>query len=312
MMLYLLQIFGGLVLAGVGGEIFLKGAIGISHWLRIPSAIIGLTIAAFATSSPELSVGVMSALAKTPELSLGDVLGSNVVNLALILGIAAVISPTPIGQAGVRRDIPFALAQPILLALLSYDGQISAFDGVILLGSFLFWLWLVVQEARAHREQATPLEPTQIGRTRNTLLLIIGLGMLLGAGKLIVLGAEGIGVSLGLSPLFIGATMVAFGTSVPELATTVISKLRGHADIGLGTVLGSNIFNGLFIVAVASIINPITVSWRPVLVGVGFGLLATLAVIPYRGNILGRNRGVMLLSIYVAYVFLLIACRIRP
>ena len=310
MYIYLLEIIAGLVLAGVGGEIFLKGSVGTARRLRIPSVIVGLTIAAFATSSPELSVGIMSALAATPELSFGDVIGSNVVNLALVLGIAAVMSPTPVGQAGVRRDIPAAVAQPVVLALLSLDRRISTWDGIVLLGLFCVWLWFVLREALAHRVSAPPAAPDRTGGLKNILYIAVGLALLLSAGECIVLGAKGLGAALGLSPLFIGATMVAVGTSVPELATTVISKLRGHADIGLGTVLGSNIFNGLCIVGVVAIIHPIHVNRAPVLFGLGFGLLATLAVIPWRGNVLSRFRGVVLLSIYAAYLFLLISFRV--
>lgn len=297
-----LEIILGLILAGIGGEIFLKGAVGCSLSLRISPAIVGLTIAAFATSSPELSVAISSAIQGTPEISLGDAIGSNVVNIALVMGIACLISPTEVGLSGIKRDIPFAFIAPTLLALLGYDGEISRIDGAILLGAFGLWLSLIVEEARILRSMKLDSGLLTPKGSKNIVFLVAGLFLLVAAGKFIVSGGQGIGESMGIEPFIIGATLVAIGTSIPELATTILSKIRGHSDIGLGTVLGSNIFNGLFIISVAALIHPIKVASMPVLIGVGFGFFSVLAVLPTKTRILGRLRGVFLLSIYVGYI----------
>lgn len=299
-----LEIILGLILAGIGGEIFLKGAVGCSLSLRISPAIVGLTIAAFATSSPELSVAISSAIQGAPEISLGDAIGSNIVNIALIMGIACLISPTEIGLSGVKRDIPFAFIAPTLLALLGYDGEISRIDGVILLGAFGLWLSLIIEEAKILRSMNLDSGLVTSKGSKNIAFLVAGLLLLVAAGKFIVSGGQSIGESLGIDPFIIGATLVAIGTSIPELATTILSKIRGHSDIGLGTVLGSNIFNGLFIISIAALIHPISVATMPVLIGLGFGLLSVLAVLPFKTKILGRLRGVILLLIYIGYISL--------
>jgi cation:H+ antiporter len=301
-MLEIIEILLGLVLAGIGGEIFLKGAVGFSLTLRISPAIVGLTIAAFATSSPELSVAILSALDGTPELSLGDAVGSNIVNIALIMGIACIISPTTVGLSGTKRDIPFAFIAPILLALIGYDGEISRIDGLILLGTFGVWLWLVIEEGRTLRAMKLDSGLKSSKGNKNIVQLIAGLCLLIAAGKFIVTGGTGIGERLGIEPFLIGATLVAIGTSIPELATTILSKIRGHSDIGLGTVLGSNIFNGLFVVALAALIHPIQVTVVPILIGLAFGILSVIAILPTKKKILGRKRGALLLCVYLTYL----------
>lgn len=291
----------GIVCAGAGGELFVRGAVGLAHWLRIPPGIIGVTVAAFATSSPELSVAVSSALAGRPQIALGDALGSNVVNIALILGLALAISGMQASRDSLRRDFPVALAIPVVTAVLFLDGVLSRIDGLVMLGLFCAWLVAAAMEARRQRSAVERV----LGEGRHWLVVlscVAGLAFLVGAGVLIVAGARGIAVAFGIDEFIVGATLVAVGTSAPELATAIIARLRGHDEIGLGTLLGSNIFNGLFIVAVAAVIHPIVVDWRDILVALAFGL-ATLAVtFPARSGYIGRARGALLLGLYAAYV----------
>lgn len=291
----------GIVCAGAGGELFVRGAVGLAHWLRIPPGIIGVTVAAFATSSPELSVSVSAALAGRPQIALGDALGSNVVNIALILGLALAISGMQASRDSLRRDFPVALAIPALTAVLFLDGVLSRIDGVLMLGLFCAWLVAAALEARRQRSAVERV----LGEGRHWLVVIscvAGLAFLVGAGVLIVAGARGIAVAFGIDEFIVGATLVAVGTSAPELATAIIARLRGHDEIGLGTLLGSNIFNGLFIVAVAAVIHPIVVDWREILVALAFGLAALAVTFPARSGYIGRGRGALLLALYAAYV----------
>lgn len=291
----------GVICAGIGGELFVRGAVGLAHWARISPGIIGATVAAFATSSPELSVSVNAALAGKPQIALGDALGSNVVNVALILGLALVISGIQSPRDSVKRDFSVALLIPIITGVLFLDGELSRFDGFLMLGMFFAWLVAAIIEARKQRSAAEEV----LGEHRGWLVVlscVVGLAFLVAAGNLIVAGARGIAIAFGIDEFIIGAAIVAVGTSVPELATTVIAKLRGHDEVGLGTILGSNIFNGIFIVAVAAIIHPITVAWREVAITLVFGLVALVFTYPTRTGFIERRRGVLLLVLYAAYL----------
>lgn len=291
----------GIVCAGVGGELFVRGAIGLAHWARISPGIIGATVAAFATSSPELSVAINSALAGKPQISLGDALGSNVVNVALILGLALVISGIQSPRDSVKRDFPVGLLIPIITGVLFLDGELSRIDGVLMLSMFLAWLVAATLEARRQRSAAEKI----LGEHRVWLIVLsslAGLALLVAAGNLIVGGAKGIAIAFGIDEFTVGATIVAIGTSVPELATTIIAKLRGHDEVGLGTILGSNIFNGIFIVAVAAVIHPITAAWREIAIALVFGLVALVFTYPTRAGFIERRRGVLLLVLYAAYL----------
>jgi cation:H+ antiporter len=300
-----LALLGGIVCAGLGGELFVRAAVGLGRALRISAGVIGATIAAFATSSPELSVAFNSALEKQPQIALGDALGSNVVNIALILGLALVISPIQSPRASVRRDFPVALGVPLITAVLALDGTLSRIDGVLLLSAFVAWMVAVIVQAQ--RERRVPNDAETLAAWRPMIQGVVGLLLLLVAGWLIVNGARGIAESFGISQFIVGATIVAVGTSVPELATAVIAKVRGHDEVSLGMLLGSNIFNGLWIVAVAAIIFPIVLDWREVALALAYGVLVMIAAFPPRHGLLGRGRGLVLLALYATYVAAVLA-----
>jgi cation:H+ antiporter len=298
----------GVLCAGLGGELFVRGSVGIAQWLRIAPGIIGATIAAFSTSSPELSVSINAAVAGKPQIALGDALGSNVVNVALILGLALVLSGIRSSRQAVRRDFSVAVLVPILIGILLIDGVLSRVDGVLMLCAFLAWLMTAVLQARKQRS-AAPEVPSGARQWISILWCCLGMPLLVGAGVLIVTGAKGIAASLGLDPFVIGATIVAVGTSAPELATTLVAKVRGHDEIGLGNILGSNIFNGLFVIALAATIRPIVVDWRETTTALAFGLAALLLVLPRRDGMIPRRRGVLLLVLYGAYVAAVVVLR---
>lgn len=297
---YVALVFG-VVCAAIGGELFVRGSVGLASWARISPGIVGATVAAFATSSPELSVSISSAVAGKPQIALGDALGSNVVNVALILGAALAISGIQSTDAGLKRDFPVALLVPVITGVLLLDGELSRLDGGLMLCAFIAWLIATTVEARRQRSAAEQiLGAHRLGRA--VAYCVLGLISLSAAGYFIVSGARSIATQFGIGEFVVGATVVAIGTSVPELATAIVAKVRGHDEVGLGTILGSNIFNGLFIVAVAATIHPIVVDWRAVFVALIFGLVALACSYPQRNGFIERRRGFFLLTIYVIYV----------
>ena len=296
----------GVACAAIGGEFFVNGAVGLARWARVSPGIVAVTVAAFATSSPELSVSVNSALAGTPEIALGDALGSNVVNVALILGLALAIAGIRSPRDALRRDFPVALAVPLATVVLAADGEVSRLDGLGLFLGFLAWLVAAVHEAWRQR-RAAMVDAAGEGHARTVLSAAVGLALLIIAGMLIVDGARSIARSYGLDEFVIGATIVAVGTSVPELATTIMAKLRGHDEVGLGTILGSNLFNGLFIVSVAAMIHPIPTQTNDVFIALAFGMVAVALTLPVRDGRIGRQRGLLLLVLYVGYLATLLA-----
>ena len=291
----------GVACAGIGGELFVRGAVGLAQWARISPGIIGATVAAFATSSPELSVSMNSALAGEPQIGLGDALGSNVVNVALILALALVISGIQSPRDSVKRDFPVALLIPVITGVLFLDGELSRFDGLLMLSMFFVWLVAAIIEARKQRNIAAKILGEHRG-WRIVLSCVVGLAFLSAAGNFIVAGARGIAIAFGMDEFVIGTTIVAVGTSVPELATTVVAKLRGHDEVGLGTILGSNIFNGILVVAVAAVIHPIAVAWREVAITLVFGVVTLVVAYPSRTGFIERRRGLLLLVLYAAYL----------
>lgn len=298
-----LTLLAAIPLAALGGSGFLKGMLGAAALLRLPNMLVATTLAAFATSSPEMAVSSMAALSGKPGIGLGDALGSNVVNVGLILGIALLFSPLKARFGESKRDFLLALAVPVLTLLLAIDGTLSRQDGILLLALFATWMTLVTRQAIAHRRDTPVNSEQEIGAARAWLLLLAGLFSLILAGRLFVSGASGIATSLGLHPYIIGATLVAVGTSLPELVTVLLSRFRGHDDVGLGTLLGSNLFNGLAVVGVAVTIHPIRAPLSEVGVAVVFGVLTVLLVVSRSGTI-PRIRGLLLIAAYGIFIFM--------
>lgn len=299
----LLAVLAAIPVAALGGATFLKGVLGVAEWLRLPKMLVATTFAAFATSSPEMAVSSMAAASGKPGIGLGDALGSNVVNLGLILGIALFFGPLAASFHEFKRDFVVALVVPALTLLLALDGELSRADGLLLIALFALWMALVVRQAITHRRTAPITTDVPAGATNSGLLLLVGLAALIAAGRLFVTGASGIASAMGVHPYVIGATLVAIGTSLPELVTVVLSRLRGHDDVGLGTLLGSNLFNGLAVVGTAATIQPIRAPLGELAVAATFGMVAVLLALP-RGSMISRMRGLTLLAAYVSFAFM--------
>lgn len=299
----LLALFAAIPVAALGGAAFLKGVLGVAAWLRLPRLLVATTLAAFATSSPEMAVSSLAALSGTPEIGLGDALGSNVVNVGLILGLALLFGSLATRADEIRRDFVLALMVPALTLVLALDGTLSRTDGALLLTLFALWLTLVARQVIVHRRETSADTGAPASPLHAWMFLFVGLAALILAGRLFVTGASGIAVTLGVPPYLIGVTLVAVGTSLPELVTVLFSRLRGHDDVGLGTLLGSNLFNGLAIVGVAATIHPIRAPLGEVAVALVLGALTVLLMLPSAGAI-PRLRGLALLAAYAAFVFL--------
>jgi cation:H+ antiporter len=246
-------------------------------------------------------VSSLAAWEGKPEIGFGNVLGSNVLNISLTLGLVLLFGALSARFADMRRDYLLALAAPVLTLIFALDGTISNVEGLLLLMLFVLWMGLTVRQAMVHR-RATVAEEADSGSPLNAMLFMaVGLVCLILAGHLFVTGASGIAKALGVNAFVIGALVVAIGTTLPELVTTLLARWRGHHDVGLGLLIGSNLFNGLAIVGVAASIHPIHAPINEVAIALVFGALSILLILP-RAGVIPRWRGMALLATYAGFV----------
>lgn len=305
-MFILLSILGGFLILTLGAEALVRGASQIALRLGLTPLIIGLTIVAFGTSAPELAVSVKSAIAGNSGIALGNVIGSNIANIGLILGITALIRPIKIESQMVRRDIPIMIAASLLFWSLLLDGGLSFWDGAIL--SVLLVAYLTFSYFTAEKQTDDDVEDTKQNPMLSVLFIIIGISMLVGGGILFVDGAVALAKSFGISEVIIGLTIVAIGTSMPELVTSIVAALKGQSDIAIGNVVGSNLFNILGILGVTALIHPIVgseISNLDWLSMIAFAII--LLPFAYTGLRIGRREAALLVLGYVVYIGYLVA-----
>jgi cation:H+ antiporter len=303
----MLQVLLGAALLFVGGESLVTGASRLALRLGISALAVGLTVVAFGTSMPELFVSLEAALNDQDDVALGNVVGSNICNIALILGLSALVKPVAINTRVVKLDMPVLILASAWLLYAMLDHGVSRFEGAVcvlaLLGYLAFNLKEAGKESSGEIETVDSDSAPKGSRRRNLAFIVFGLGALaLGADKFID-GSVSMAQVLGLSPAFIGLTIVAVGTSLPELAVTVIAASRGEGDIAVGNVVGSNIFNILAILGITALIRPLErggILWQDLAVMAGM----TVALIPLllMGSHLTRVRGGLLLASYFAYL----------
>ena len=305
----LLLILGGLALLVVGGDFLVRGAVALALRLGIAPVIVGLTVLAFGTSAPELIVSVAAALGGQPGIALGNVVGSNIANVLLILGATAVIAPVLSSDAELKRSWLWAVGAELLLIALCFAGPLMWWHGAILLAALAVLLSGQLRRARQGKGDAPELEVGAADPRKIALWLVIGLVALPIGAKILVAGASDIARSFGISEAVIGLTLVAIGTSLPELAASLASALRGRADMALGNVIGSNIFNILAIMGITAFFGPLPVPAEMLRVDLWFMLATTLLVGPFliRHIAIGRLTGTALLSVYAAYTLWLLA-----
>lgn len=308
---------GGLLL--VGAESLVRGAAKLAGLLGISPLIIGLTIVAYGTSAPELAVSVQSTLAAQGDIALGNVIGSNIFNVLVILGLSSLVAPLPVAQQLIRLDVPIMVGISGLLLLFSLDRVLQPSDGIIfLLGSVVYTLFLVYQSRKETDAKVQSEYDREYGSTPvsgltwmiNLVYMAFGLVALVGGSRLFINGAVSIAQALGVSQLVIGLTIVAAGTSLPELATSAVATLRGERDIAVGNVVGSNIFNILTVLGVASVVsgsgipipNAVLNFDLPVMVAVSVACLPIFLT----GNVISRWEGGLFSGYYVAYTAFLI------
>ncbi len=304
MLVYVLFV-AGLVLLVAGGDALVRGAVALAERFRISPLVIGLTIVGFGTSAPELMVSVQAALGGQPGIAIGNVVGSNTANILLILGLSAAIGPIVAQFAGVRRDLLWMLGAAFVLVPMFWDGMVGRIEGAILFAGILAYIIICLRQAG--NEPAAEHPPMALWKAAG--LILIGLVALVLGARLLVDSATEIARAVGISEAVIGLTIVAVGTSLPELATSVIAALKGQREIALGNVIGSNIFNVLSILGLTALIAPIPVEARflsidvPVMIAVSLGLAALIA---WRHGI-GRAAGIAMLLLYGGYVAALAA-----
>lgn len=289
------------ILAGIGGEMFVRAVVGTAARWRLSELLVAMTIAACATSAPELTVAIMASADGHSALAMGDALGSNVTNILLILGAGLMFGRMAASMADIRWHLAAVVAAPVATVGLVADGELSRWDGGTLLLGFAAWLVLTMASTRRGRAAATAAAAQQQRPLLLMAMLVAGTAILAGAGQMFAHGGRALAQLFDFPEAIVGATVVALGTSMPELMTTLVARWRGHHDVGLGTLLGSNLFNGLAILGTAALISPVRPPLAPVWGMLVFGVLAVGLAVPRRGG-LSRPRGMAMLACYGLYV----------
>lgn len=300
--------FFGLALLFFGGELLVRGASGLALRFGLSPLAVGLTVVAFGTSAPELLVSIDAALSGANDISVGNVVGSNIANIALILGIAALLRPMNVESRVLGVDVPVMLGGSLLLILVLAGGLVTRIEGGVLASGLLLYLFLTVRHARGESASAAALEalPAVIpsGGARLGGFIVVGLGMLFVGAHLLVGSAVELATRLGVSQAAIGLTVVAVGTSLPELATTIVASVKRQGDIAIGNVVGSNTFNILGVLGLTAVVRPLQlgdIGWIDL--GVMLGLSVLLGAFLLNRLHVSRAHGVFLLLVFVLYTY---------
>lgn len=298
-MVYFLLLIGFFLLIK-GADIFVDGSSSIAGVLRVPSVIIGLTIVAMGTSAPEAAVSINAGLVGNNDISLGNIVGSNIFNLLMVIGICAVISSAASHKDILKRDLWWNIGVTMLLYLLIFDGCISRTDGLILLAAFILYIGLTIHSALKNRVEAAA--QTFMPLPKSFIYITFGLAAIVFGGDLVVDNASLIAKNLGMSDTLVGLTIVAVGTSLPELVTSVTASRKGDSGIALGNAVGSCLFNILFILGMTSVITPIHAA-RELIVDTAILMAAAILILiaAKTGRKTSRLEGIVCVSAYIAY-----------
>lgn len=319
-------LIAGLVLLVVGAEVLVRGAAKLAAQFGIPPLVIGLTVVAFGTSAPETAVSVQSAWNGSGDLAIGNVIGSNIANVLLILGLTALVAPLIVSRQLIRLDVPIMIGASLVVYALAWDGALSRLDGALLFAAVLTYTGFLIYSARKDsggeddvfaKEFGLDEKPKPYAWIINLGLIIAGLGLLVLGSNFLVEGAVTLARALGLSELVIGLTVIAIGTSLPELATSIIAAFKGERDIAVGNIVGSNIFNLLLVLGLASLVAPATISVSPNALAFDFPVMIAVAVaclpIFFTGFRINRWEGALFLAYYMAYTgYLVLFATGRP
>ena len=301
----------GFVLLVKGADFFVEGASSIASKLKVPSLIIGLTVVSMGTSAPEAAVSITSSVQAITQsnpmlnsIALGNIVGSNIFNFLMVVGISSVILPILTDKEILMRDMPINLGVTAVLLVMLLDGKLGRFESIILLVLFAAYIFMLIRSAMKNRTEAEELKVH--GWAKSIIFLVVGLAGVIGGGQLVVNGAKTIAAQLGMSETLIGLTVVAIGTSLPELVTSVVAAKKGNSGIAMGNVVGSNIFNILFILGMAGSIAPISlaaVAAKEFIIDTIFliGICVVMWFFAFSKKKTGRIEGAACIAIYVAY-----------
>lgn len=296
---YILLIIG-FVLLIKGADFFVDGASSVAAKLKVPSLIIGLTVVSIGTSLPEAAVSISASLGGVNGISLGNVIGSNIFNLLMVVGISSIILPILTDRAILTRDMPFNLGITVVLCFMLLDSHLSRVEAVILLLLLAVYLFILIRSALKNREEGE--ETKVLTWFKSILFIVLGAAAIIGGGQLVVDSAKTIAASLGMSDTLIGLTVVALGTSLPELVTSIVAARKGDSGIAMGNVIGSCIFNILFILGVAGVISPMTADSAFLIdTGILIGICLVMLLFAFTKRKTDRLEGAACVLIYVAY-----------
>lgn len=308
-----LILIAGLGLLYIGAQTLVKGGAALAFRFGLSALVIGLTVIAYGTSSPELVVSVNAALHGNGAIAVGNVIGSNICNIALILGLCSLICPLTASAQVIRREIPIMIGISVLVVALLWDGLLGRIDGVLLLGLLIAYTWLTIRRARRETAAAAAagyeleFHGRKTGMGMSLVLVTGGLLLLIAGSDLFVRGAVELARGWGMTDTVIGLTVVAVGTSLPEFATSLVAVLRGHSDVAIGNVVGSNLFNLLGILSVGALIRPIDTSGLS-RIDVAVMLFTAIALLPLArsGGRVNRWEGAGLFAVYLGYTAYLV------
>jgi len=313
----LLTLLIGLTILTVGAEFLVRGSSRLAAAAGVSPLVIGLTIVAYGTSTPELAVSVKAAWAGQPDIALGNVVGSNIFNVLFILGACGLIYPLKVHVQLVRLDVPIMIATALIVPILGYNGVLGRVDGVLLVSALIGYTTFVIRKSRKEskaaqqefaEEYAAPKKIDARFMTINAVMLAVGLVFLVFGARLFVNGAVTLAQTFGVSELVIGLTIVAAGTSLPEVATSIVATIRGERDIAIGNVVGSNIFNVLSVLGCTALVNPIHVSEQAMAFDIPIMIAISVACFPifFTGMSISRWEGGLFLGYYVVYTTFLV------
>ncbi len=309
-MMDLLQVIGGLVILVIGGEFLVRGAVALANKFGVPTLIVGLTIVSFGTSAPEMVISIQAVLNGLPDISIGNIVGSNIANILLVLGITALIFPIDVDSKILRRDTPLMMFATILFSMFMFTGEITRFHALVFLGMMVIYTMYLFRSVKkgADAELLEELEEetdVQMPLWKSLGSIAIGLVMLAFGSDIMVAGASSMAMAFGVTEAMIGLTIVALGTSAPELATCVVAAYRKHSDIAIGNIIGSNLFNIAVIGGSAAMVKPIYVNPLFLEYDVWLLILTTCLIIGFMltGNRICRREGAILVAGYAGYTY---------
>lgn len=314
-MSYILLIIGFIILIK-SADFFVNGASSIAKALRIPTIIIGLTIVAFGTSAPEAAVSVTAALKGNNDIAIANVVGSNIFNLLAVIGIASMIKPVKVQKTTILKEFPFILLSSLVLLILSHDTKFQGYsnneltksDGLMLLALFSIFMYYLLEMAITSKEDMQVEQGSKKASIpKSSMISLLGIIGIIFGGQVVVDSASNIALSIGMSENLVGLTIVSIGTSLPELVTSVVAAKKGESDIAMGNVVGSNIFNILFVLGISAFINPISV--HPI-VFVDMFIMFIISIIAYifatTKREVNKFEGLLMVLIYISYMIFII------